>query len=513
MIKLSFYLLFSIIITYFFAVLISFVKFRNGSLVFDVFSCMTLLILLICGIISIIHYQIISRGIQDKFPFIEEGEEFVLLIPVVNDELNGINIKDNLVKLESDQVESVMDDGIKENFGFYVTQSSGSLPPKRFRLQLDTSRECKILFNDDDFVHVGTQSLCILVKDISGAKKLAKECKDLHIKYPEVKDGVVWLHYDASKVVKDEETLKMLLSSFQEDDFTIYDLFVERLFHFCPGDAESIHQVEGKDVSVTKKEWINTPDGKMAVYFLSMFSPFKVLGRRTVHENEKGDLNEKIEYVLNHIEQNSITITEFSFTDLLECIKEKIFGNQKSEIPLYSIMNRNLFLAKDIKFSLSDLIYKDIESGIYKYILAIACVDDGGDHCPFAETNYFIRCLLCLQGYEGLVSQIRNVLNDYSGKIDRNSPGYKNLKIDRVMKTLLIKNSKECTNKELIKCARKYLVERYAHQIAMLTGRRSFFSEVGSIADFGLISEKIPQLLDDIAADSTVNSGVDIAGT
>ncbi|WDM84817.1 hypothetical protein K6025_02810 [Ehrlichia sp. JZT12] len=485
-------LLFVVITVCFLATLISFIKFRNGDLVFDAFSCTALLVLLICGIISVIHYQINSERIC------------ILLIPVINDELNRINVEDSIIELRSDQVGSIIDSSLK--LRFCMAQSSGLLFSEGSMLQLDTSRDCKILFNDDDLAHVNTQSLCVLLKNVSDVKKLMKECKDLRIKYPEIKDGVLWLHYDASKVVNDEETLKVLLSSFQEDGLTIYDVLIKRLFHFCPGNEKSVD----KNVSVTKEAWINTRDGKMSVYFLSIFAPLEVLGRKTVYENEEGDLNEKIEYVLNHIEQNGITTSEFNFTDLLEFIKEKIFGNRKSEMPLYSMMNRNLLLTKDIKMSLNDLICQDIKSGIYKYILAIACVNDGGDNCPFAETNYFIQCLLFLQGYEGLVSQMRNMLNDYNGKINCNSPDYKNFKIDRVITMLSVKNSKECTNRELIKCAREYLVKRYVHQIAMLTGKSSFCSRIGSIESFVLISGKIPQLLNNVAVDNAVNADVKV---
>ena len=505
--NIKFWILFCVILVIFSLCLIGYIRFRDGSLVFDISFPIVFLILLTCVIVSAVYCKNTSRKIKNELSSIKKGKEFVLVIPVIGDDVNPVNIEDKIVKLESDQVQAAECDTLREDFIFYVTQSSQTMNLRKSVLKLDTSRKCKMIFNNDDLSesldNEKGQNLYVLIRDMSEIKKLTQEFKKICITCPEIIDGDLWIHFEANKLIKDKNTLKVFLNDPARGcGFTVYEFFIAGLFRSCPSDEESISRVECQDVSKQEDLWINTPDGKMAVYFLSMFSPLEVLGRTTVHENEENDLNKKIKYVLNYIQQNGVPDSEFNFSDILSSIREKFFGNQESRIPLYSVMNQNWIVDEKGEKSLSDLICKDVKHDIYKCIIAIACVYD--DDPTFYQANYLILCFLYFYGCESVINKVKDVLNNYSGVINYNSPYYKSLKIGSVMKMLSINNTKQCTTKELVDAARKYLVKRYMHHLSIFLRRETFLFKVGPIEKVFFIQKEISPVISDFTANSPI---------
>ncbi|WDM84813.1 hypothetical protein K6025_02790 [Ehrlichia sp. JZT12] len=452
-----------------------------------------------------------------------KAEKYFVFIPLSDEELSkvGMNSGDILTNLEY-KCNS-------EETYLYIALNNSYLQAKK--LSLDSDHKCEILSKSDfsDFSK-NNKGLCILIQDKSNVEALKKACK-LKVSSLKVKDGSLSLTYQATTTVKSRQDLKLWLSGSTVNDSSgccnVYKELLQFMFTTLEDTQPICPEVDrdGKPINKQGIEyWIDSCYGNITLLLLKMFNFKEMLNREELLSLEE-DFREKVECILNYINQSKLTETEGNFYQMLRilCIfsHDLYYGSnctyQFLDYEVLEEANYPMFKEK---------ICKDLDIELNKYILAIACYQGHemneknevtGD-CP-VRTNSQIKKLLDAQ-HKDTVETVHKILNTYSDKkIIRGSEDCKRLKVfDILREQEEIETMKDAYSvEELVTIARELVSNKYCSIILSSYFPHEYITK--QVDDMGFafnksITEKVEckniTLVDGSIPDTTVDHVGDI---
>ena len=468
---------------FFLMALACFIKYINNlniSIVFGVGS----LIMFACLMASIIHCIMHCQGISVKFcdqaSLISEkkGKEIFAFF-------GYLSSPDQLFKISGNNItEFRLDSGTmvynstgegEQDCKFDVVETCGLLPNKKFKLQVNSSLDYKMIFDVSDFSKLQSPGFCIFVQPNGNTVKIKEKMeklRDFYIRSPKIENGILYINYGYKKFLESIEDARLILSkrvgiqsdgSVSQNVVTLYDLLLQKVFRSCPSDEEDIYPInrDGDPAFMSSDRrrdfWINQPDGRMALFLLSNFSLYSIAGRGSVclsNARRLDDLNKKICCIQRYIARNGKLQDTSCLSDLFEKLRGIICDEEKIA---YCSLHKN-YLLNGGRY-LSEAICEDLEDDLDRYIYAIASYQD---YMGVAQSCNFIKNLLCSSGHENLVDQAKSLLdgNLYEA-IKYNAPCYESMKVFQIVNELFSGSRMWYSGKELINAARQYIVRKY----------------------------------------------------
>ena len=456
-------------------------------------------VLMLVDIVNLIMHT--TRGIavvKNKEFSIKEGEQVVIFISCSPKELKKIGTNNNVINL----IGSRSEEGV---FSFDITQNCGFMPLKRFSLKKDICDNHRILFSNEDIARINVPGIAIVV-NIDSVGKLKRYVKQRGIMYPEIKDDrIALLRYECIKFAEDEEDLIFYLRDVQnivvnnilpsvkneivpevyEGKFVLntYDVLLWQIFRSFPCDEFTTDD--------ERTSWINSNDGRIAVFLLKNFNLSSMTGYEEVRlPNSKTtkDLNDKIEWVKANMEDCS----EVESSEILPYVFNKIktvLYTLDCRLFSYSCLYRYKNYGVSYEYKLVDIMYNHLDLYPHGYIFALASCNDNSN---LTDTNNFIKRLLLLGNYGEVIDEVQSILdNDYLDELVTNTSYFNTLKISHVFEALSIDESKQnCTFRELINYARAYIVKKYIVDTLPLVPQKVSYKKIGDIGSIVLVPER-----------------------
>ncbi|WDM84819.1 hypothetical protein K6025_02820 [Ehrlichia sp. JZT12] len=390
--KVQSYVLFVILCSLFMMILSSFLILRNGLLIFDLYLGLILGTLTVFAIADVIYIYSISsdKGFSVMSPY--ETHTFsenqcILFIPLAYD------------LLDTDYKVVGLDYKLQDN-KLEIVQNCG-LCTSHLNLQVDRNSKCKLFFKYKDIAQLNAQGLCIF---FNMGKPKIQDLAVQHSVYVSIINACIenkrltfYFHYYVD-IMQDKETLKQFFKCY-ESNLNRYLLLMEKLFLSFPSDGEDAE----------KKAWLDTDDGKKVIELLAVFPYKDMLVNDRVNDNRLQLLNQKVNYVLDNINQQESSFVNADYKDcsyLFKAVQDFLFERKKN-MYLYDIMFEDYFAEKGPSL---DLVSQDlIDEDLLKYIFAIASYHN---HCSAVKTNKCIRDLLNQSQFSNLVVQVDNMLDE-----------------------------------------------------------------------------------------------------
>ena len=484
-------------------------KNKLKSDILDIVFIVILVTLAICKIMTIIHLAMNMRGIpikyQDSSLVIKENEGCIFFIPCTCDseELSKIDVDSNILEFVSHDTDG--DDDkllIVQNRGLFTNQE----------LTLSISGEYKIIDKINCISQMNSSGLCVFVKeknvqsDMDRMEEYIDTNKFLHgFTYIEMYNKTLFLRRKCLKFIesKDKANASLCLSSIVDvkSGITLYDCLLQQLFEFCPNNKKYIFPKPDFFSGRNNNDdyfWINSDNGKIALFLLRNFPPSRVIQRNQIYGDSASGLNKKVAYIQDYIDKNPKMRCENCLDEVFSLLRDVACSQYR--VNLYNNLFKNYSV--DGETEIRDLILQDLDQDIYRYIFTIASYQDD------SPSNKFIRELLMEKTDEDFVNSIKTILNNYRGPMIKTSPDYKRLKIDDILKVLSLSSRTRCTVSQLVKRVREYIVKRYTQNLM------PFYSEVcsvelGSVEDIVILEDQVmlpdPKSVYSIAGASNVS--------
>ncbi|MGN7619183.1 MAG: hypothetical protein ACTJLM_04970 [Ehrlichia sp.] len=428
------------------------------------------------------------------------GASYFIFMPF-SEELSKVDFSaNNVVKLECKREAS-------RGHYVYITQNHESLDSKTIKLGIKS--QCKLLKGKEEFAEINVPGLCIWIKDRSKIEKIMKRFIIHSVKCPDIKNGTVLFNCYGSTLVRDKESLKLLLLDCALPyAVNKYEMLLGRLFTLYPSDKELVYPI---DKNKEGKFWIDSYEGQLAIYLLSLFDPFEMLSKKQFCGVNKCDLHEKIKYLLDYIKEEGIIPDDSAVKYICEFVRCNWYYIDYADFRPYYC------LYEDARFTLKDLINEDFEKDeIYKCIFAIASHYNVRDNdykeeeyvdydTRCTEANGFIEELLKLQGFADSMCDIRIALSDrYDTAIKCGSTEYEILKVRSLLEKMFQEGiideestKKEYTGKELIELTRFIINSKYNSKAGFFHYSYRLFSvQIGAVAGITLMDGHSIQMSD-----------------
>ena len=463
-------------------------------------------------VIPIISYS----ELQNKY---NTAEGYFIFIPFTEKELRKIDISSNgsVISLKCKRDSSY-------EYYLYITKSCEFMTPQTIVLKMD-SDTCKLLESKRELDEMNTPGLGIWIEDKLQIDRIMRKSIISYVKCPEIKDGEVSFNYCGNVVVTNKKTLKLwLLDCAIPRAVNKYELLLNKLLDSYPNDIRLIYPIS-KSTNIGQLYWVDTYKGRLTVGLLKMFDPFVMLSRRGFNGANKSDLFRKVEYLLNYIKNNNITVDDTVVGEILNFIKDKLSFNY------YDDFRYSIPVHSDVRFTLEDLVNKDFRRNyIYKYIFSIAaypytggngvrrklakgetpcmCSNKGCDcdsydiDCCYA--NHSIEELLISHGLRDFMYEVIAILSNYYDKpIKCGSNEYSILKVHSFLQKMCDERiigeediKKEYTGKDLINLARLMINNKYNSQAALLHFDSKLFTvKLGSVVNGVVLFNKCPSVI------------------
>ena len=524
---------FLVIFSVFFVIALSFfIKYRNGltlNIVFGIGS----LVMLVCFMVSIVHFVMHFQGISVKFSdrvsllAEEKGKKIFALFGYLSsaDQLTEIS-GNNITDFQPDSKTMMYNlTGEEQDYGFDIVETCGLFPSRKFKLQLDSNLKYKMVFNPSDLSKLQSPGFCILVNANANTLKMKEKIEklqDFYIRFPKVENGSLYIHYGYKKFAETLDDARLILSKrlgYQSESdlsqcksVTLYDLLLHNVFLTCPGDEKDICPM-GNGNSLTigdqSKFWINQPNGKMALFLLSNFSLYNIAGRGEVwlsNSQNLDDLNKKIRCIQGYIARHGKSQDSSPLSELFNRLRRIISYNQ--EKITYCSLHKNYLLSKGRY--LSEAISEDLKDNTERYIYALASYQD----CTSAAQSCdFIKNLLRSNGCEDLISQAESLLGgELYEEIKHDAPCYESMRIFSVGRRLFsgVRDTRLWyTGRELIDAAREYILKKYIPDQLGLIDEKFSSMMIGPVDKIVFLNEKEKvKVASSISVGEVVNNSV-----
>ncbi|MGN7619190.1 MAG: hypothetical protein ACTJLM_05005 [Ehrlichia sp.] len=166
----------------------------NGKHPYDSYFIGQSLVVFICLFISVIHLIMYFQGITVKFrdqaslSSEEKGKEILAFFGHLSHEELSKVTGNNITRFQT----------CSSTNEFDVSESRGLLPSRKFKLQLDDTLGCKILFGVKDIRKLQSPGLCIFVQVDANTSKIKEKIRKLQgfsIRFAKVENGRLLIYY------------------------------------------------------------------------------------------------------------------------------------------------------------------------------------------------------------------------------------------------------------------------------------------------------------------------------
>ncbi|WDM84823.1 hypothetical protein K6025_02840 [Ehrlichia sp. JZT12] len=494
-----------------------------------IFSCLELVVLVICGIFVIVYDRYLSKRLCAQVPAkSQENVDEVLEELQQSDVSQGLqdvvlNTNDrNIVVRIQDKVSNIQEGMITGIFIYLDSKVLGKINVEGNitldfldswklciiqngrRITVNGPLKCEILTSNDSLTKIGNSSgLYILarakeIKDFLQVRNIAKMIKITStqciysLTNPRILNKTLFLRHEYLDVsfLKTKGDIEEILAVEKYIDnipVTMFNILLIELFKSCPDKKKFIYPVKVGNKFIMEdgvQYWINTPDGKLALFLLSNFSLREITGTTNViYQSKRGNLSRLVNDILCYIDARNkngdfverIFMKERKYNLDLLINRIRNIEYEEKKIDLYEDLHMDYRVNN--RELISSLMYKDLlNNSIYKYIFAIASYQVGDS---YTETNEFIRKLLYAARYQDVFSEIEVMLADLSDEIVSTTC------ID-ILKILSV-DKKKCNKEEIINCARHFITRKYMFDLMPL---RLYITDVtvGSVEDIILTS-------------------------
>ncbi|WP_065432484.1 hypothetical protein [Ehrlichia ruminantium] len=386
-----------------------------------------------------------------------------IFIPIPTSELSKINPACNIIEYHTEPVDeditciedmsNTMNAHITQNQGLFNTTKSQPLKTiSRIDLVIDETTINEIKNNPNASGLLITTNSDISQQIIQDSKKLYK--------YASLKNKKLLISFTNLKILKNTqkitdytiEELDTLLQSkvthdLQDDhELTIYDLVALDILQKCP-------DTEPND----ENQWFNTPEGKIAISFFTMFGKQHTLQYKHLPSSlDVKQAKTKIENIQHHIDncttttcKDNDTFNQYIFENI-----QSTYLTKSADTNDYTCLYKNRHIYHAYEW-IHNLIHAYIRRGtLLKYICTLAVCENYDTNNHNVKTNEFIRKILDKENKVD-ISEIISSLD--TNDIIKRDTNFKNKDLSNLLNILLDENQEACSISELITRARQQI--------------------------------------------------------